>query len=226
MPNRKRIPTTTTERPHHRGNDRLLQIRREIAAEAARIMSTQSQSSFLIAKQKAAQRLGIDTPRALPSNVEVEDALRAYQGFYAGEQHLSNLRKMRRVALKVMRSLAQFSPRLVGPVLSGTADRHARISLHVFNDPPDAVLMHLMNQGLRYRNEQRRIRWYDGGYRMVQLLLMVVDGLTVELALFNSLDLRMAPPSPVDGRPQKRAPLAEVESLLAGPGHLRESSAT
>lgn len=222
MPNRKRIPTTTS----NRANGRLSQIRREIAAEAARIMSTQSQTSFLIAKQKAAQRLGIQTPRALPSNVEVENALRAYQGLYAGEQHHSNLRKMRLVAVKVMRSLSQFSPRLVGPVLSGTADRHTRISLHLFNDPPDAVVMHLMNRGLKYRDEQRRVRRYDGGYRMVQLLLMAVDGLTVELALFNSLDLRMAPPSPVDGRPQKRAPLAEVESLLAASGQLRESSAT
>jgi len=189
-------------------------------------MSTQSQTSFLIAKQKAAQRLGINTARALPSNVEVEEALRAYQAFYAGKQHANDLRRMRRVAAQVMRSLAQFSPRLVGPVLSGTADRHARVSLHVFNDPPDAVVMHLINQGLRYRNEQRRIRWYDGGYRMVQLLLLLVEGLTVELTLFGRLDLRLAPPSPVDGRPQKRAPLAEVESLLARTGQLRESSAT
>ena len=54
---------------------------------------------------------------------------------------------MREVALKVMRSLESFHPRLVGPVLEGTADEHARISLHVFNDPPDAVVIHLLDKG-------------------------------------------------------------------------------
>ena len=66
-----------------------------------------------------------------------------------------------------------------------------------------------------FRNEQRKIRWHDGSYRQVQLLVTIREGVEVELALFNCMDLRQAPPSPVDGRPQKRAPLSEVECLLA-----------
>ena len=42
-----------------------------------------------------------------------------------------------------------------------------------------------------------------------------LEGTAVELALFGCMDLRQAPPSPVDGKPQKRAGLPEVESLLA-----------
>ncbi len=37
----------------------------------------------------------------------------------------------------------------------------------------------------------------------------------IELTLFSYMDLRQAPPSPVDGRPQKRASMSEVECLLA-----------
>ena len=216
MPLRKRTHTTVSDRFPAHNNNRLGQTRRMIAAEAARIMVTQKQFNYRIAKKKAAQRLGISMPMAMPSNVEVESALRAYQEFYGGVQHIHHLERMRKIALRVMRSLESFCPRLVGPVLDGTADKHARISLHVFNDPPDAVAIYLLDQGLAFRDEQRRIRWHDGSYRQVPLLVTDTEDVEVELALFSYMDLRQAPPCPVDGRPQKRAPLIELECLLAG----------
>jgi len=212
MPLRKRIHTTVSDRlPVHNTK----KIRRIIAAEAARIMSTQSLFNYRAAKQKAVERLGISLRTTMPSNAEVEGALRAYQGVYGGQQHIHRLQKMRGVALNVMRSLESFNPRLVGSVLEGTADENARVSIHVFNDPPDAVVIHLLDRGLVFRNEQRKIRWHDGSYRQVQLLIADAQDMEVELFLFNCIDLRQAPPSPVDGRPQKRAPSSEVESLLA-----------
>jgi hypothetical protein len=210
------IHTTAFERLSTRSNRKLSQTRREIAAEAARIMATQSQNNFRLAKNKAAERLGIRTRAALPSNVEVEAALREYQGFYGGAQHINHIQKLREIATRVMRSLESFCPRLVGPVLEGTANKHASVSLHVFNDPPDAVAIHLLDHGLSFHAAERKIRWHDGSYRQVPLLVTNARGATVELALFNHVDLRQAPLSPVDGRPQKRAPLSEVECLLAG----------
>ena len=220
MPRRKRIRTTSTD---GHGDDawvpksvrKLQNIRRDIAVEAARIMATEGQRNFMTAKRKAADRVGASTRVALPSNREVEEELRAYQGFFGGEAHEDNLASLREVAIEVMRRLYDFSPRLVGPVLDGTADNHSRVSLHLFNDPPEAVLWHLDELGVPFHEEQRRIRWHDGGHRHIQLLVTEVHGVNVELALFDLIDLRQAPPSPVDGRPQKRAPLPEVEILLA-----------
>ena len=214
MPLRKRTHTTVSDKFPACSTRRSNQTRRVIAAEAARIMSTQSLFNYKAAKHKAVERLGIDLRTTMPSNAEVESALRAYQEIYRGQQHIHHLQKMREVALKVMQSLESFSPRLVGPVLEGTADEYARVSLHVFNDPPDAVVIHLLDKGLVFRNEQRKIRWYDGSYRQVQLLVTSAEGLEVELYLFNCMDLRQAPPGPVNGRPQKRAPMSEVECLL------------
>lgn len=216
MPLRKKIHTTVSDKYPAQNNRKTNQARRAIAAEAARIMSTQSQFNYRVAKHKAAERLGIKLRTTLPSNAEVESALRAYQEIYGGRQRIHHLQKMREVALTVMRSLESFYPRLVGPVLEGTADEFARVSLHVFNDPPEAVIIHLLDNGLVFRNEQRKIRWHNGSYRQVQLLITDTKDIEVELTLFNSVDLRQAPPSPVDGRPQKRAPLSEVECLVSG----------
>jgi hypothetical protein len=216
MTRKKRTHTTSIDRVPPRNVRRLRQIRRDVAAEAARIMATEGQRNFRAAKQKAALRIGVSSRLALPSNKEVEIALRSYQGFFGGEQHSLHLESLREKALKVMQALETYCPRLVGPVLEGTADQHSRISLHLFSDPPDAVAMHLSERGLSYRQEERTIRWHDGSHKRVPLLLTDADGTAVELALFNNIDLRQAPPSPVDGKPQKRAPLSEVECLLAG----------
>ncbi|GMR14810.1 MAG: hypothetical protein BMS9Abin30_0418 [Gammaproteobacteria bacterium] len=74
MSARKKIHTTATERLSTRNNKKPSQTRREIAAEAARIMVTQTQFNFRIAKQKAAERLGISTRVALPSHVDLRQA--------------------------------------------------------------------------------------------------------------------------------------------------------
>jgi len=214
MPLRKRIHTTVSERFSVHHTKKTNQIRRVIAAEAARIMSTQSQFNYRVAKQKAVERLGINLRTSMPSNAEVESALRVYQGIYGGQDHLQHLQKMRKAALSVMRPLESFCPRLVGPVLEGTAGKYARVTLHLFNDPPDAVVIHLLDKGLVFRNEQRKIRWHDGSHHQVQVLVTVAGDIEVELILFSCLNLRQAPPSPVDGRPQKRAPISEVEDLL------------
>lgn len=216
MPLRKRIHTTVSDKFPDHNTKKVSQIRRAIAAEAARIMSTQSLFNYRAAKQKAAERLCMDMRTSMPSNAEVESELRAYQGFYGGRQHFLHLEKVRKIALRVMRSLEAFCPRLVGPVLEGTANEFARVSLHVFNDPTDAVVIHLLDNGVVFRNEQRKIRWNNDSHRLVQLLVTDVEDVEVELALFSCKDLRQAPPSPIDGRPQKRAPLSEVEDLLAG----------
>ena len=127
MPLRKRIHTQTSDRfPAHQGS-KFDQLRRMIAAEAARIMVTQAQSNYRVAKQKAAHRLGVGAHTVLPSNVEVETALRPYQEFYGGAQHLGRLQELRECALHVMRSLETFNPRFVGPVHDGTPKQHSTI---------------------------------------------------------------------------------------------------
>jgi hypothetical protein len=220
MPRRKKIRTTSTDRRN--GGDwdppavrKLNNIRREVAVEAARIMATEGLHNYKAAKRKAADRVGASTRLVLPSNREVEEALRAYQGFYGGERHLDHIQKLRETAIEVMRALDDFQPRLVGPVLDGTADSHSRVSLHVFHDPPEQVMLHLQERGIEFHQEQRRIRWHDGSYHDIQLLVTDVNDVTVELALFSLVDLRQAPPSPIDGKPQKRARLPDVEILLA-----------
>ncbi len=194
-----------------RGGDRL---RLEIAAEAARIIAVEGQRSYLSAKHKAAERLGASTRGGLPSNRQIEQALKEWQLLYSGPERLAQLRRLREAALEAMEFLSPFRPRLVGPVLEGTADEFSRVCLHVYDDDPDSVVRYLMEHGIAHEQERRRIRWHDGGWREIDVLVVEAGDHTVEMALMIGRDALQAPPSPIDGRPLQRAGLNELRALL------------
>lgn len=214
MPRSKKTHMTSTERREPRHLRKLRQVRFEVAAEAARIIATEGQHNYHVAKKKAAGRIGVNERLALPSNVEVKEALRRYQELYGGTHHERNLTRLRQAAVKAMRILRDFDPRLVGAVLDGTADAHSRVGLHLFADSVESVVLFFLEQGTPFRQEQRQIRWFDGGHRLVPLVVADLDGCEIELAIFEPIHLRQAPPSPIDGKPQRRAALPEVECLL------------
>lgn len=217
MSRSKRTRTKYTDRPAPRHLRRLNQVRMEVAAEAARIIATEGQHNYHAAKKKAAERIGVSERLALPSNVEVKEALHRYLDLYGGPLHQENLQLMRRAAVHIMSLLEGFNPRLVGSVLDGTASRHSRIAIHVFADSIESVVLFFSERDIDFSQEQRQIRWHTGGHRFLPLIVSEFEGHAVELAIFETVNLRQAPPSPIDGKPQHRATLAEVEFLLSEP---------
>lgn len=210
MSHSKKTRTRSTE-------PRIRQIRMEVAAQAARIIATEGQHNYHAAKKKAAERIGISERLALPSNLEVKQALLLYQELYGGRAHTDNLVLLREAAVRSMQWLDLFSPRLVGTVLDGTAGEHSRVALHVFSESTESVILHFLEHGTPFSEEQRQIRWYDGKHRTVPLIVFELEDTTIELTLFEPVHLRQAPPSPITGKPQRRAGLSEVQYLLSEP---------
>ncbi len=214
MTRSKKTPTRSIEGGLPRHERRFRQMRLEVAAEAARIIATEGQHNYHAAKKKAAERLGATERLALPSNVEVEDALRRYQGLYGGLAHTENLGRLRGIAVEAMSYLEIYNPRLVGTVLEGTANEHSRITLHIFAESTESVIIHFLEKGAPFSQEERQIRWYDGSYLTVPLVVFEVQDATVELMIFDPVHIRQPPPSPIDGKPQRRATLTDTECLL------------
>lgn len=190
------------------------QLRIAIAEEAARIMSEQGIQDFGFAKRKAAERYGVTEGSALPRNTEVEAALMARQRLFGGENHEQSLASQRRIALKAMQLLARFEPRLVGAVLSGSATPHSDIQLHVFSDSLESISLHLMDRGVEYEVFERRLRLQAERQVNVPSVRFDLHDEVVEAFVFPQDGIRQAPTSPVDGRPMRRAGMAEVEALL------------
>ena len=197
-----------------RRNNGTERTRQVLAQEAARIIVNHGVRDYRVAKQKAAERLGVSARGALPGNSEIEAAVAEHLQLFGGDDHADRLRLMRVAALAAMELLADFSPRLVGPVLAGTADENSSVNLHVFTDSPEAVALELEQIGIRFRPYERRLKsrrdqveTYSGfefhhHHSPIQATVFPVDG------------IRQAPMSPVTGKPMKRVDAAAVQEML------------
>ncbi len=190
-------------------NDR----RSHIAHLAARLMAEDGIEDYALAKRKAARQAGTPDTRELPTNEEVDAALRTYQQIYHQEEHRDRLRALRETALRAMRELAQFNPYLTGSVLNGNAGKYADINLQLFTDSTKAVELYLIDRKIPYRTAQSRL--YCGAERLTAPVYTVNnDGTEIEITVLTPRELRGSLRTSPEGKSIERAKLPVVEQLL------------
>lgn len=183
-------------------------------------MVDQGLRDYRVAKAKAAERLGLHQRGALPGNAEIEQAISDHLQLFNSDSHPNLLQQMRLAALAAMELLGDYSPRLVGPVLAGTADENSAVNLHVFADSSEEVALYLDDRGINCKLYERRLKARRGrnvqpdvypGYRFDY------EGERIEATVFSYDSIRQAPISPIDGKPMKRADLKGVRALFEQP---------
>lgn len=194
-------------------NDR---ARTVLAQEAARIIVEQGIEDYRIAKIKAAERLGMTARGSLPGNPEIEHAVSEHLKLFGRESHLDLLRVLRRAALSAMELLAPFTPRLVGPVLHGTAAANSAVNLHVFSDSAELVAVKLQESSVQYRPYDRRLKSRRDRAETFSGFQFTQDSSSIEATVFPLNGMRQAPISPVNGKPMRRADSQAVLKLLRG----------
>lgn len=202
-------------RARQHAETRTRERRHRLAHEAARLMAEGGIRDFHQAKLKAASRLGIHDDASLPRNREIEDALREYQRLFLGDAQALDLRTRREAALRALEFFADFEPRLVGPVLEGTADGNAPVALQLYTDDVDAVPRFLEDAGIPHEARSRRVRLDRSREGDFPAWLFSAEGLGFELTVLPLDTLRQAPLSGIDERPMKRASAAQLRRLLA-----------
>lgn len=207
--------------PHHarqhaqqHAETRTRERRHRLAHEAARLMAEGGIRDYHQAKLKAAERLGIYDDASLPRNREIEDALREYQRLFQRD-NLVGLRQRREAALRAMEFFAAFEPRLVGPVLEGTADARSPVALHLYSDDADAASRFLDQHGIPAEARSRHLRLDRERSDDFPVWIFSAEELSFDLTVLPLDVLRQAPLSGVDERPMKRASAAQLRQLLA-----------
>jgi hypothetical protein len=200
---------------HQHAQTRTRERRHRLAHEAARLMAEGGIRDYHQAKLKAAERLGIFDDASLPRNREIEEALREYQRLFLGDSQASDVRERREAALHALEFFSPFEPRLVGPVLDGTADRNSPVALHLHADDTEAVARFLEDQRIPAESRMRRLRLDRERSEDVSVWLFAADGLSFDLTVLPLDQLRQAPLSSVDEKPMRRASLSQLRTLLA-----------
>lgn len=189
--------------------------RRRVAIEAARLIAEQGLRDYHLAKRKAATRLGLGEDAALPSNREIEAALREHQRLFQADSQPRELARLRGLALEAMEFLAALQPRLVGAVLEGTADTHSVICLHVFSDDPLQLTDLLGRHAIDWEELDHPMRMGRDGTFTCPALRINADGAVIDISMFPLDGLRQAPLDRISERPMQRAGIEAVRELIA-----------
>lgn len=190
------------------------QQRAEIANAAARLVAEGEAEDFAEAKLKAAQNLGLADSRNMPDNSEVQTALIKYLHLFEGKTLVERLEKMRRAALSAMQFLQDFEPRLVGPVLYGSAVRHSPVTLHLYTDELESVTRFLFEGKIEYQLIDTRLKVNSRESFDFPTFIVLNEGLEFELVVFPWSFNSHPPLSGLNGRPYRRADTNAVRELL------------
>ena len=180
-----------------------------IAQAAARLIAEHGIEDWGLAKRKGARQLGLSERETLPSNEEIEQALRDYHSLFQPEEQASTLREQRLNALNWMEKLAGFQPALVGAVAEGWATEHSEVRLELVADDPKAVERMLLNRGIRFQPISGRPEQRDLGQLRVD-----TDHGPVRLIVLSPEQRRSSPRE----RQTERIRVDELRAILAGDG--------
>jgi len=190
-------------------------IRQQIAFEAARMMYERVETEYYTAKRKAARLLRVEhrfKPGDLPSNSEIRDQIQAFARMHEGEKRKDNLRTMRIEALRLMRKLVRFRPRLIGSVRTGHVRKGSDIDIHIFSNNMPAVTAVLDENGLQFDVQFKRIVKFHE--ERVFTHIHVYDRFNYELTLYPEDKVTYVFKSSITGKAIEKASIAELEAML------------
>jgi hypothetical protein len=185
-------------------------MREMLAHQAARLMAEDGITDYALAKRKAARQMGAQDTRHLPSNQQVDDALRSFRTLFQHDSHPTVLRQLREQALATMRLLGAFRPFLTGSVLAGTAGEQSDINLLVYTDDEKNLMMFLFDRNLPFESGQWRACLSGRQQTVPSFTLQSETGVPVHVVVLPENARHSG-----SKKPEAHADAAAVEALLA-----------
>lgn len=185
-------------------------MREQLAHHAARLMAENGITDHAYAKRKAAKQLGAPDTQHLPSNQEVDQALRSFRALFQHEHHPLILGQLRAQSLAVMRLLEPFHPYLTGSVLDGSAGEQSDINLAVYSDDVKAVMMFLLKHNIEFESGEWRAHLMGRMQDLPSFTLHNETGAPVHIVVFPENARHSG-----SRKTESHADIAAVEKLLA-----------
>lgn len=177
-------------------------------------MYSRSETEYFRAKLKAARRIcrGWVKPSELPSNTEIRDEIQRMANLFEGPSRYARLREMRVEALRFMRLLEQFHPKIIGSTFTGHIRQGSDIDIHLFSASIEAVTGTLDGEGVDYGVERKRVRKL--GEERVFTHIHVRERFPIELTVYSPDKTSYVFKSSITGKAMERATLPEFEAFL------------
>ena len=193
-------------------------IRSLIACEAARLMYEDGVREYRDAKRKAAKRFGPEKELSLgshlPTNAQIHQELARLIAVTEKDLLPERLLKLRVTALAYLELFADFSPYLVGSVLSGAVTSRSDVDIHLFADTVEEVEELLARRGIPFETETVPIR--KGGVVTDYTHVYLEDqGTVIECSVYPVAQRRNRTTSSITGKPMERAGIGQLKKIIA-----------
>ena len=190
-------------------------LRKQIAYEAARLIYLRQEEQYYRAKLRAGRRVarGWVKPADLPSNAEIRDEIQALSRLHERNGREQSLRDLRVEALRMMRLLWRFRPRLIGSTLSGHVRDDSSIGIDVFSDSIADVTDTLDAEELSYEVDQKPIE--ENGPTSTCPHVLVEDRFEFDLTVYPASAANRVTHSSDTAAPTEPATIGELEELLS-----------
>lgn len=177
-------------------------------------MYERQESEYYRAKLKAAKRIapGWVKPGDLPSNAEVREQIQLLARMHEGEARTDNLLRMRLAALRMMRRMDRFHPRLIGSVWTGHIRQGSDIDIHLFTDSVASVTGALEAEMLLYEVQRKEVR--KNGEHRVFTHVHVFDEFPFELTIYARDKQNHVFKCSITHKPIARATTPQLEQFL------------
>ncbi len=179
-------------------------------------MYSREVSEYYTAKQKAARRVhkGWIKPADLPTNAEIREQVQMLARLHEGaDGHRERLFQMRMRSVWWLKRFAEFHPRLIGSVLTGSIREGSDIDIHLFAANPHSITLRLDDLGVFYQLERKRVQ--KDGQQRVFTHIHVRDEFPIEITVYHPSQLGFRFRSSITGKPIERASLSQLERLIS-----------
>jgi len=184
----------------------------EMTQLIVRTMVEEHIESVQAAKKKMAEKLALPLKK-LPKDKDIEAALQAYQRIFCCDTRETIIYRLRKEALQIMEFFKNYAPRLVGPVLNGTAHPHSSISIHLFALSAEEINIKLIDSNIPHHVSDRLLVMNETKKIHIPIFSFIAGETTIDLMVFPEKNLRQT----VAKRSQQtleRASIGQLKALL------------
>lgn len=149
------------------------------------------------ALRRAAERHGVRLRQGQPGRDTLLAAIHEYRALFRPES-LDLLQAKRRSALEAMDALAEFSPRLAGPLIEGDGPLDL-VRLLVYADTPETIALALTDRHIPWRPADTTLVHSGGQRKPHPAFRFLAGGNRVEILVLNEADRADPPRDPLSG---------------------------